>query len=183
MELDDLKSNWKNAGQNKKSPTDLQRMTRIENHPRLKRIRTKLLIEVVLLSVFLLVYQDIFDASDKPLWVNSCLIAGVGLFVLNDIVGYFMLRNLHGGSNLAQFIHSLRTKLKRLQVLSLSTSLFFGASLILFFSVGLDFTTRRYLLLAGMILSLFVLTYVSFKNWSYRINEIQKTAEEFTGSV
>ena len=52
MEFDDLKSNWQHAGKPTKSVAELQLMTRVQQHPRLRRIRLKLLIETVLISAF-----------------------------------------------------------------------------------------------------------------------------------
>ena len=67
MELDDLKSGWQNAGGDLKSETDLQRMTRIANHPSIKKIRTKLIIESIVLLLILFIYYDWFDGNKKQL--------------------------------------------------------------------------------------------------------------------
>lgn len=179
MELDDFKANWKNAGRHTKSPSELQLMTRIDKHPRLQRIRRKLLIEIILLSAFLLVYQDIFDASEKPLWANACLIAGGGLFVLNDLAAFFILQNPVRGGNLVESVRNFRRRLQFLMVSSLSTSFLFGASLILFFSVVVEFTNTRYLLLAGMLVSFLVFTYWSYKSWWYRVRHIKQAMDDF----
>lgn len=179
MELDDLKANWQNAGNRTKNPAELKLMTRVGNHPRLKRIRIKLLIEIVLLSAFLVVYRDVFDGADKPLWANACLVAGAGLFILNDVVGYFTLQNTVRGSNLAQSIQNFRSRLQYLLISSLCTSFLFGASLILFFSVGIDFTPAKYLLLAGMSGGLLVFIYLSYKSWRYRVSHIESAMKAF----
>lgn len=179
MELDDLKANWKNAGRHTKSPAELQLMTRVGKHPRLKKIRRKLLIEIVLLSAFLLVYRDIFDGAEKPLWANILLLAGTILFILNDIFGYLVLRNPVKGDNLADSVQNLKARLQRMLVLSIGSSLFFGTSVILFFSTGIEFTESVYLLLTGILSGLLLVTFLSYKNWSYRINQIQKAANEF----
>lgn len=181
MEFDDLKSSWQKAGKSTKSAAELQLMTQVQQHPRLRRIRLKLLIEAVLITAFLLLYRDIFDGAEKPLWANICLLLSAVLFILNDLLGYFTLQKPVSGPNLLRSIENLRSKLGRLLVSSISTSLLFGASLILFFSAGIEYTPAKYLLLAGMILSLFALTYMSYKNWSNRIQHIQKAAEEFEG--
>ena len=56
MELSDLKSGWQNAGGEFKSEGDLQRMTEMVNHPSIKKIRTKLVIEIIMLVFFLFIY-------------------------------------------------------------------------------------------------------------------------------
>ncbi len=74
MEFDHLKSSWKSTGQGKISQAELLMMTRIKNHPHIKRTRIKLLIETILIVVFLAVYYDGFDSATKPLWANFLLI-------------------------------------------------------------------------------------------------------------
>lgn len=49
MELNELKSGWQNAGGNYRTEADLERMTKLNQHPTLKRIRIKLIIETVVL--------------------------------------------------------------------------------------------------------------------------------------
>jgi len=49
MELNDLRSDWQNAGASFKSKTDIQNMTKIAHHPTLKKIRKKLIIETIFL--------------------------------------------------------------------------------------------------------------------------------------
>ena len=58
MELNDLKSGWQNAGGVFKSQEDLQRMTKVTNHPSLKKIRAKLIAETIGLTLFLFIYYD-----------------------------------------------------------------------------------------------------------------------------
>ena len=53
MELDKLKSIWKNTGSGKKNQNELLMMTKIKNHPKIKRMRGKFLIETLLILVFL----------------------------------------------------------------------------------------------------------------------------------
>ena len=179
MKFNELKSNWQKSGDKTKSQSELQMMTKVKNQPKLKRIRIKLIIETVLLIAFLVVYKDAFDGDNKPLWVNIILGASVVLFILNDIIGYFTLQNPINGSNIKQSIDNLTHKLRRLSILSISSSLFFGVSVILFLTSTIHFTKGKYLMLAGMFITLIILTYLSYRNWSYRINHFQKVTEEF----
>ncbi len=178
MELDDLKPNWKKAGSQSKSPAELQLMTRVQNHPSLNRIRRKLIIESIFITAFLMVYNNIFDGGDKPLWVNIFLIVSAVLFVLNDLSAYLVLEKPVSGESLALSIRRLGKRLHWLLVSSVSTSLLFGGSLILFLSAGIEFSQSKYLLLAGIIVSLLALTYVSYRNWSFRISQVNKVAGE-----
>ena len=181
MELDEFKSNWQNTGDMTKNQSELQMMTKIKNHPKLNRIRIKLIIESILLVTFLLVYHDFFDGYTKPFWVNTFLIVSVILFVVNDIIGFMTLQNPIHGTTITQSLNKLTLKLKRLSMLSIVSSLFFGISIISFFISGINFTTGKYVMLAGMIITLIGLIYVSYKNWKYRIQYFEKVIEEFSG--
>jgi len=87
MELEDLKSDWQNGLIAEKSEDDLQKMTRITNHPTLKRIRTKLIIETISFVLFLVVYYDWFDGDKKPFYANAFLVVSLLFFIANDVVG------------------------------------------------------------------------------------------------
>ena len=73
MELTDLKSGWQNAGEAFKNEADLLNMTRITNHPSLKKIRMKLIAETIFLLFFLVIYYDWFD-GDKKTVLCKCFI-------------------------------------------------------------------------------------------------------------
>lgn len=178
MEFNELKSNWQESKSKFKSSSELQMMTKAMNHPKLKRIRIKLIIEVLLLISFLVVYNNVLDGHNKPLWINILLGMSAVLFVLNDIIGYFNLQNLIGDSNIKRSLNDLIQKLKRLSILSMVCSLFFGLSIILFLTSTIDFTAKKYLILIGMIITLIALSYLSYRNWSFRINHFKKTTEE-----
>ncbi|MBN4070824.1 hypothetical protein JYT76_04005 [Olleya sp. AH-315-F22] len=179
MELDELKSNWQYAGDTAKNQSELHMMTKIKNHPKLKRIRIKLIIESILLIVFLLVFNDFFDAQTKPFWVNALLIVSVVLFVVNDVVGLMALQNPIYDTNITQSLNKLTSKLKRLSMLSMATSFFFGMSIILFLTITINFTNGKYVMLTGILLTLLGLMYASYKNWKFRIQHFEKVLQDF----
>ncbi len=179
MNLEELKSNWEKAGIEKKSQAELLMMTKIQNHPKLNRIRLKLIIESVLLIAFLIVYHNMFDGGNKPLWANITLIISAALFIFTDLIGYLTLQNPIKGNNLRESLNNLHLKLKRITVFSLTVSLLFGLSVILFFTSTIIFTTGKYLILAGMIITMFVTMYLSYKYWIVRINQIKTAETEF----
>src|SRR6187399_1625661 len=113
MELNDLKSNWQNAGGAYKSEADVLRMTKIANHPSLKKIRTKLIVETIFLLVFLVVYYDWFDGGKRPFYANLILVAGLLFYIANDVVGYFAITKPISGLNLKLSIENYFARIKR----------------------------------------------------------------------
>jgi hypothetical protein len=63
MELKDLKPAWQDAGGVFKNEAELQQMMKISNHPSLKKIRTKLIVEIIGLLIFSIIYFDWFDGN------------------------------------------------------------------------------------------------------------------------
>lgn len=169
MGLDDLKSGWQQAGKDTKSNADLQKMTKVSNHPKLRRIRAKLLVESVLLIAFLLSYQNAFDGFEKPLWANVALSVFGLLLILNDVAGYLLVMKRVKGGSIVDSLKKLVLTLKKLSIFSVASSFLFGLSVILFFSAELVFDSTKYLILAGMVVSLFTFSYWSYRNWKSRI--------------
>lgn len=179
MEFENIKSNWKKTGAGKKDQGELLMMTKIKNHPNVKRIRIKFMIETILIIVFLAVYYDGFDGGHKPFWANALLIESTIMYIIIRFIGWMVLRNPIKGDNLKKSLTSFQDKLKGMAVLILLTSFIFGSAIILFFTSSLDSTIGKYFILAGMVLSLILLVYLSSLNWLKRIKGIKTTLLEF----
>ncbi|MDX1627283.1 MAG: hypothetical protein R3345_01215 [Fulvivirga sp.] len=179
MELEDLKSNWKKTGTGKKDQKELLIMTKIKNHSNIKRIRAKFLIETILIIGFLAVYYDGFDGALKPLWTNILLIGSTLAYIIFRVSGWLVLRNPIRGENLKKSLIRFQSKLNLMARLNLIISFLFGSAVILFFTLSIDFTMGKYFILAGMILSLMLLIYLSGINWFKRIESINATLKEF----
>ena len=145
-----------------------------------KPAKVKLIIETILLVAFLSVYYDILDGGNKPLWLNYTLIISMLLFIGNNIFGYLTLLNPVQGDNITTSLKNLKLKLRRLLILSVVSSFVFGVALLLFLSLNVHFTPKKYALLAGMILTLGIMTYLSYKTWLSRMNQINQSAMEFS---
>jgi len=178
MEFNELKSNWKESSGTSKSQTELKIMTSIKSNSKLKRIRLKLIIESTLLTLFLFSFYTMLDGNTKPIWLNVLLGFSILLFIINGIIGYLTLHNPIKGMNLKISIETFLTKLKRLSIMSIASSLFFGVSLILFLTSTIDLIQNKYLILIGMIITLLVAIYFSYRNWNYRINRFKNTMAE-----
>jgi hypothetical protein len=183
MEFNKLKSNWKKAGVGLKDQNELLMMTKIKNHPDIKRIRIKFIIETILIIVFLAVYYDGFDGATKPLWANILLIGSTIAYIIVRVLGWLALRKPIRGENLKESLVSFQSKLKRMANLILFTSFLFGSAIISFFTSSIDFTIGKYLVLAGIILSLMLLVYLSSRNWFKRIEAINTTLIEFNDTA
>ena len=179
MEFDNLKSSWKKVGQGKKGQTELLMMTKIKNHPNIKRMRIKLIIETSLIIVFLVVYYDGFDGATKPFWANLLLIGTTTAYIVVRLIGWIALRNPIKGGNLKKSLISFQDTLKRMAISILLTSFLFGSAIISFFASSIDFTRGKYFMLVGMILSLILFVYLSSRNWFKRIEGIKTTLIEF----
>ncbi len=179
MELNDLKSVWQNAGSSSKSEADLYHMTKIANHPSLKKIRTKLILETIGLVSFLLIYYNWFDGDKKPLYANLLLITAILLYLFNDVIGYlFMLKPIKG-PNLKKSIQNFFVRIKRLFVFSIIISLLYSISIVIFFTSVISFTKEKYLILIGVVVTLLVMTYLSSRIWSNWIKNLKQQVEEF----
>ena len=180
MKLNDLKSGWQNAGGAFKSEEDLQRMTRMVNHPSIKRIRTKLVIETIILVFFLFIYYDWFDGNKKPFYANLSLVVGLVLYIFNDVIGYISLDKPVLKDNLLASVEHLLNKVKRLSKLSLVVSFLYSVCLLAFFLSVITFTKEKSFILLGMILVLVQLTHISYKVWRNRILKLELQVKDFT---
>lgn len=179
MELNDLKTGWQNAGGAFKSEANLQQMIKVTNHPSLKRIRIKLIVETIGLVLFLSTYYDLFDGDKKPFYANLVLVAGLLLYILNDVIGYISLARPTMGANLKLSIQNYLIRIKRLSVFSLMISFLYSISIIIFFTSVINFTKEKRWILAGIIIILFQLILLSIKVWNKRIKNLQQQVKDF----
>lgn len=179
MELDDLKSNWQNAGKAFKSKTELLNMTRITHHPALKKIRIKLIAETIFLLFFLIIYYDWFDGDKKPFYANVILVLGLLFYIANDIIGYLSIAKPIRGINLKTSVTNYFSRIKRLAVFSLFFSFLYSISIIVFFTSVIHFTREKRFLLVGIAVVLFQLMFWSIRVWTKRINSLKQQMKEF----
>lgn len=180
MELDDLKGSWQQAGSSDKNNAELKKMTRVTGHPKLKRIRAKLIIETGLLIAFLFTYQDAFDGSEKPLWANVVLITFALLYILNDLAGYWLVMKRVKGATIVDSLVALISILEKLSVFSIVSSILFGLSLMLFFSSDLVFDDNKYMILAGMVVTLLAMSYGAYQRWKNQVRHFSALLHEFS---
>ncbi|MDJ1495804.1 hypothetical protein QNI19_22910 [Cytophagaceae bacterium DM2B3-1] len=180
MDIESLKSNWDKSKGNPKQESELEQMTRIKQHPALKKIRLRLLLESVLLVCVLLIYRDWFDGATKPLYINILLGASISLFILNDVLSYLAIKNPVMSGTIKTSVEKHIVTLKRLSVFSLLASAIYSAFLLSFLTSTIHFTTVKYFMLTGIICAMLILLYVSYWQWRKRIRSFSEILEEFT---
>lgn len=179
MELDELKSGWQNAGGGLKTEKDLQRMTKLFNHPSIKKIKRKLIIEIALFLLFLFVYYDWFDGDKKPLYANLALVAGLLLYLLNSVIGYVSITKPVGTAGLKQSIEQYLRSIKRLSVFSILITILYSVSIIVFFASTIQFTKEKGLILAFSSVIVFQLIILSSKLWASWIKNLKQQVNDF----
>lgn len=174
MSIEELKTNWKNVEGPEKSQHQIKKMTQLKNHPKLNRLRIKFIIETLLLIFFLVVFQDFFDAEKHSPAMNLLLALTAVLYILNDIFGFFVIRNPVQGDNLSESSKVFIKKLRLLSLTSIGTALFFSIMVIVYFSSIVVFDLKRWILLSVFGVILILMFVLMAKNWKGRISGIEE---------
>ncbi|WP_018628566.1 hypothetical protein [Niabella aurantiaca] len=179
MDLNELKSGWQRTGGSYKSEADLQRMTRMINHPSVKKIRTKLVVEIIVLLFILVIYYDWFDGDKKPFYANLALIAGLLLYIANDVISFIFLLKPVRKANLKDGVQEYLIRVKRLSVFSVIIAFLYSISIITFFTSTINFTKEKGLILAFSSVVMFQLILLSFNVWKKRIRNLKRQVADF----
>lgn len=179
MELKDLKTEWQMADVAFKSEADLLKMTKIKNHPSLKRIRTKLIAETIFFALFLTVYYDWFDGDQKPFFANALLAGSLLLYILNDIIGYISIVKSISGLDLKVSLEKYLTRIKQLAAFSLICSFLYSLSFLVFFSSVIHFTKEKSFILLGILIVLTQMLLWSQRIWNKWIKSLQQQVMDF----
>lgn len=178
MEIDSLKEVWKNSSRTTDVQPNLGLMTEAKNNPRLKRVKKRLLIESFATIAFTALYYTALDGNEKPLWVNLLLVISAVMYSVNRLWAYKRIHNQQLDDNTSQVYKRLVEQLKKLKVTSSLTSLFFGSSVILFLTANINFTTQKYYILIGLIVTFLILTFQSYRLWDRQVKLVQKGLKE-----
>ena len=183
MNIDEIKSNWQQAGKQEKSQRELAQMMKVKHHPVLRRIRIQLIWESSALTAFLLLYYSMVDGDTKPLWANVVLVGSIIFYILNRLVGFVVVNNPVHGDDLIASLKNFLKRVRTLAVFSIVSATLYGLSLMLFLSVTVDFTPEKYLLMF-MALAVFAgLLFVAFNIWKGRIRQLKNSLTEFRPQV
>lgn len=179
MELEDLKSDWQHADVPFRNDADILKMTQIKNHPSVKKIRTKLMVEIIGFVLFLTVYYDWFDGDQKPLYANVLLVSSLLLYIVNDVIGYVSIVKGINELNLKASLGRYLARIRRLSVYSLICSLLYNLSFLLFFSSVIHFTKEKSFLLLFLVIVLFQMLFVSQRIWNKWIKSLEQQVKDF----
>ena len=179
MNIDDLKSDWKNAGTTSLTDNEVAAMVKIRNHPILGKIRMKLIIESIFLILLLTLYYDGFDGDKKPFIVNLLLVGSAILYLSNNLIGYLFIKNNKAGSNMKEAINIQINKLKKMASFSILSSIVYGISLLVFFASDITFDQRKYIIISGLVIFFIFMFYFSYLEWQRKINYFKQMESEF----
>lgn len=180
MKSDALKSAWKETVPQAKPQQQLKEMMQEKKHPVLKRIKRQLTIEIIIYSIFLFVYYDLFDGAQKPFYLNLLLVASVLLIILHNLTGYSLTKHPGKGSNLIQALKDHLSKMKVYAVVSIASRVIWATFLLLFLTYVIRFDAAKYWLLGGIVL-VFILQLAALSAiWFKRVRKIKESLHEFT---
>lgn len=179
MELNNLKSDWKNAGEDFKSEADLLLMTKIANHLSIKKIRTKLIIEAIVLLFFLFIYYDWFDGDKKPFYANLSLVISLLLYIFNHVIGYISITRPIRGTNLKLSLQNYLMRIKRLSISSIIITFLYSISIIIFFTSVITFTKEKGLILVFSIVVAVQFILLSLRMWTKWIKNLELLVKDF----
>lgn len=179
MNIDDFKSNWQNKEDQPFNETNIELMTKVNQHPSLRKVKLKLIVEAVLLTALLFLYYDGFDGDKKPFLINALLVASIVLYVVNNMVGYWFLKNPDTGKNFREMAASQKNRLKNISLFSMASSVIYSISLLTFLTSQIVFDQRKYILLAGIVVILVLMLYFSWISWQRKIGHFVQLETEF----
>lgn len=179
MNIDDLKSDWQSAGQESLSEKELAMMTRVRNHPTLRKLRVKFMTEIAGLTAFLFLFYDGFDGAEKPLIINISLVISIIIYITNNVLSYFHIQNPLVSGNIREALAKQTRSLKKLAVLSLTSSVVYAAALIFFLTYQTAFTQRKYIILSVLIITFLLLFYYSWITWQRKITHFKQLEADF----
>ncbi len=179
MNIDDLKSEWQHAARELHTEKELAMMTRVRNHPALRKIRIKFVIEIAALTGLLFLYYDALDGAEKPIYINILLISSILLYILNNVLGYIQIQNPPVSGNIRESLEMQARSLKRLARLSMVSSVVYAAASLLFLTYQTVFTQRKYIILSALIIVFAQLFYYSRISWKRKIAHFDELKADF----
>lgn len=180
MELAELKYTWDTIKTPVKSTDDIKLMLSENRHPVLKKIRKQLTIEIIGWSVFLICYYTMFDGDRKPIWINVILIVSVLLPLIHNLMGYRFAKYLVNGVTIRESLKKYRSKVKVYSAVSITCHFFFVIGLLVFFTQGLSFNTKKYISLAIIILIFLIQLSLLYRLWAKRLKKLENAVSIFS---
>ncbi|WPU96174.1 hypothetical protein SNE25_11660 [Mucilaginibacter sabulilitoris] len=179
MKLDELKYAWGKIETPVKSTDDIRLMLSENRHPVLKKIRKQLTIEMIGWSVFFICYYTMFDGDQKPVWINLTLIVSVLLPLIHNLMGYRFSKYLVNGNTINESLKNYLSKVKVYATVSIICRFFFATGLLVFFTYGLSFNTKKYISLGVIILIFLIQLSILYRLWAKRLKKLENAVTVF----
>ena len=179
MDLDALKSEWKNLGEeNPKQQEQIRKMAEKGGFRFIKHIKRRLWIEASAMFLLLFVYFDWFDGHLKPVWVNVLLGCSLVLLIGHDLLLYRTV-NLHlQGVSLKQSLYRLLSDLRFHAIIATGFIGLFYVAFISFMTINIDFTQAKLMMLSVILLISGVGLWMTGKWWQKRIWNVKECISE-----
>lgn len=177
MELENLKSEYQNAGKSALSETDIQKIISENNNLVLKGIKIQLLTETILWAIFLAVYYNIFDGHLKSTLWNFLLVGSVIFILIHNVLGFQIISNPINGETILESLKKYLIKIKNYAVISIVTRVFAIVTLLGYFISTISLTTEKWVSLSFISLVIPVQIYLLHRVWAKRKKKINKLFE------
>lgn len=174
MELENLKSEYQNAGKALLSKEKIQKMIIENNHPVLKGIKIQLLTETVLWAIFLAVYYNIFDGHLKSSIWNVLLVVSVIFILIHNVLGFQIISNPINGETVLESLKNYLIKIKNYAVVSIATRVLAIIILLGYFVSTISLTNEKLVSLSFISLVIPVQIYLLHRVWAKRKSRINK---------
>lgn len=181
MDLEDLKSDYKNGGVEKLKTTEsLNKMKKSRNHPVLRSIKKQLIFESIIWIVILAVYYDFFDGQQKSIIWNGLLVISILLLLIHNILGYILVKNPIFGESIKESLQKYLTKIKTYCYISIASRVFAVAIFLGFLTSNTEWVLNKTLLFMGLFLvTITSQIFLLRKVWNKRIHLIENTINTF----
>ncbi len=179
MEQDHLQSMWQGIGTTPKKQEVLRSMLQKGKHPEQKRIRKQLSIEILVFSVFLVVYYDFFDGDRRPLYANVLLVTAILLTIVHNLIGYKISRKTIKNDNIKKTLEDELSIMKGFALAAVTIRALTMTCLLFFFTSIITLNTTKLWILACVMIVFIVQVVLLCRLWMRRIRRIRATINSF----
>ena len=173
METTDLKSLWQAIPTAIKKNEQLVGMLKESNQPVLKHIKKQLILESTGLFLFLICFYTMFDAEQKPIWVNILMLLAISAPIVHNIKGYLMYQEKIEATNLKASLNTYLIRIKNYTIQVLICRVIFVTGILFFFTYNIILTPQKWLMLGMIGLVFGFQMWFLYQIWMKRINRIK----------
>jgi hypothetical protein len=180
MELQEMKDLWSAAPQEHVALSALEKMTREESQPVLRKFKLQLLLELVFWLLIIFFYYDAFDGAKRPVAINLVFVLGFVQAAAYNLSGYLAAKNLIAGGDLATSLPNYLQRLKRYRWTAIGSRAVMMLAMMLFFTFGLEMEAKRLIAIAGILVVFGLQLFSIHLIWNKRIAQLSRIALNFS---